>query len=75
MEIILEHWETIFAVIGIILSAVSPVLARAWQRNKVTVAELVEVIDDSPTRNTQFKKRAEALGKKMAGRALDKILA
>lgn len=71
----LDHWEAIFAVIGAILTTISPVAALFWQNRRRAVRELVEVISTSRTHNTSFRDTAKQAGLRVAEVELEKLIA
>jgi len=70
MQTLLDHWEAIFTVIGVILTFVAPVAARYWWSARKLAEELLRLIDKSPEPNVQFADRAEALGHDRAAAAI-----
>ena len=72
-QVAVDNWGTIFDFVSLVLMIVAPGIAGLWVRNRKSVQELVELIDDSKPPNRDFKTAAESMGKRAAARALKKL--
>ncbi len=66
MRFIIEHWEELFTLVGIVLTPVAPTIAAFWWRGSKAARELLQLIDQSPEPNFDVKLRANREGKKLA---------
>lgn len=73
MRFIIEHWEELFTLVGIVLTPVAPTIAGFWWRGSKAARELLQLIDQSPEPNFDVKLRANREGKKLALKALARL--
>ncbi|MCH8884727.1 MAG: hypothetical protein IIA41_14685 [SAR324 cluster bacterium] len=73
MQFIIEHWEELFTLVGIVLTPVAPTIAAFWWRGSKAARELLQLIDQSPEPNFDVKLRANREGKKLALKALARL--
>lgn len=72
--IVSENFESIFTVIGLVLTFLFPAVGGLWARNRAAVRGLLRVIDGIATvPNREFKAKASEYGLKAAQGALDAL--
>lgn len=74
MDFILSNWEPIAWIVGLALSAFSPVAGAAWIANKRRVKQLLVVVDHAKDSNESLKDLAKRKGLKYAEKAIARLI-